>query len=69
MLHDVADCVKRWLGDDADGTAVYSLLKTPKCSAIVALIGICFGEYIFTAVPPSEAPWSADHLSSCGEYG
>eukprot|EP00966_Prymnesium_polylepis_P284657 6576720-Prymnesium_polylepis.1 len=24
MLHDVADCVKRWLGDDADGTAVYS---------------------------------------------
>ena len=65
----VALCVKRWFGDDADGTAVYSLLKTPKFSAIAALTGTCSGPYIVTAAPPALAPCSAEYLSSCSEYG
>ena len=52
----VPDCVKRWLGDEAEGTAQYSLLNTPKWRAIARLIGTCSGEYMRVAVPPSDAP-------------
>ena len=46
--------------DEADGTAVYSLLKTPKCLASAALMGTCSGENILTAVMPvAVAPCSA----------
>ena len=51
----VPDCVKRWLGDEAEGTAQYSLLNTPKWCAIARLIGTCSGEYMRVAVPPSDA--------------
>jgi hypothetical protein len=67
--HDVADWVNRWFGLDADGTAVYSLLKTPNSLAIACFTGICSGVNIVTAVPPADAPWSAEYLSSCAEYG
>jgi len=59
MPHEVALCVNRWLGDDADGTAVYILLKTPKALASACLIGSCSGEYMRTAVAlsPASRPW------------
>ena len=68
--HDVADCVNRWLGDEADGTAVKSLLKTPNSRASAALMGTCSGENILTAVAPvALAPCAAEYLSDCSEYG
>ena len=55
---------KRWLGEDADATAVYILLKTPKLAAMAAFTGICSGEYILTAVSPvALAPCAAEKLS------
>ena len=67
QTHLVADCMNRWLGVDADGTAVYSLLKMPNSFAISALTGTCLGANILMALvcPPRQY----ELLSLWGEYG
>jgi hypothetical protein len=61
--HEVADWAKRWLGDEAEGTAVNSWLKTPNSRASAALTGICSGAKVWIAVLPRRAPRGPENRS------